>query len=69
MTDVACFCGCVYSFGGDAAACPRCGEIAIIRSPSPTPPRRPEPASSTPAGDTSVPDVLFEDRALTLSRR
>jgi hypothetical protein len=30
MTDVACFCNCVYSFEGAAGACPRCGEVASI---------------------------------------
>jgi hypothetical protein len=30
MTDVACFCGCCFSFDGGAAACPRCGEIASV---------------------------------------
>ena len=30
MTDVACFCGCLYSFDGGAGACPRCGECAAI---------------------------------------
>jgi hypothetical protein len=32
MTDVACFCGCLYSFDGDAGACPRCGEHATVRT-------------------------------------
>ncbi len=32
MTDVACFCGCLYSFDGDAGACPRCGEYATVRT-------------------------------------
>jgi hypothetical protein len=30
MTDVACFCGCCYSFDGGAGACPQCGEYAVI---------------------------------------
>ena len=30
MTDVACFCGCCFSFDGGAAACPRCGEVASV---------------------------------------
>jgi len=30
MADVACFCGCLYSFHGDAGACPRCGEYATV---------------------------------------
>jgi hypothetical protein len=32
MTDVACFCGCLYSFDGGAGACPRCGEYATVRT-------------------------------------
>jgi hypothetical protein len=32
MADVACFCGCCYSFEGDGGACPRCGEYAAVRS-------------------------------------
>jgi hypothetical protein len=28
MADVACFCGCYFSFEGGAAVCPRCGEVA-----------------------------------------
>ena len=32
MVDVACFCGCCYSFEGDGGACPRCGEYASVRS-------------------------------------
>ncbi len=28
MTNVACFCGSVYSFSGDIGACPECGEYA-----------------------------------------
>jgi hypothetical protein len=30
MTDVACFCGCCFTFDGGAAACPRCGEVASV---------------------------------------
>jgi len=30
MTDVACFCGCCFWFDGEAAACPRCGEVARV---------------------------------------
>jgi hypothetical protein len=30
MTDVACFCGCFYSFDGGAGACPGCGEVAAV---------------------------------------
>lgn len=30
MADVACFCGCVYYFDGDAGACPGCGEVATL---------------------------------------
>ena len=30
MTDVACFCGRLFSFDGGAAACPKCGEVASV---------------------------------------
>ena len=30
MTDVACFCGCFYSFDGAAGDCPKCGEYATV---------------------------------------
>lgn len=30
MTDVACFCNCLFSFDGDAGACPKCGEVASV---------------------------------------
>jgi hypothetical protein len=30
MADVACFCGCCFSFEGGAAACPRCGAVASL---------------------------------------
>ncbi|MBV9095670.1 MAG: hypothetical protein JO132_17670 [Streptosporangiaceae bacterium] len=30
MTDVACFCGCFYSFEGGAGACPKCGQVAAV---------------------------------------
>ena len=34
MTEVACFCGCSYTFRGLAGACPRCGEVAAIMTES-----------------------------------
>jgi hypothetical protein len=30
MAEVACFCGCLYSFDGDGGACPKCGEYAAV---------------------------------------
>ena len=30
MTDVACFCGRLFSFNGGAGACPRCGKVASV---------------------------------------
>jgi hypothetical protein len=30
MTDVACFCGCLFSFDGGAAVCPGCGRHAVV---------------------------------------
>jgi len=34
MIDVVCFCGHAYSFAGDAAACPRCGEPLTLVPPA-----------------------------------
>ncbi len=36
MADVACFCGCFYSFDGAGGACPTCGEYASVAA-GPTP--------------------------------
>jgi hypothetical protein len=30
MINVACFCGCSYSFTGDAGVCPQCGEAVTF---------------------------------------
>jgi hypothetical protein len=30
MADVACFCGCCFSFGGSGGACPDCGEAVTL---------------------------------------
>jgi hypothetical protein len=30
MTNVACFCGCLYSFDGGEGPCPKCGAVAVI---------------------------------------
>jgi hypothetical protein len=30
MIDVACFCGCSFSFESSAAACPKCDEVATV---------------------------------------
>jgi Zn-dependent M28 family amino/carboxypeptidase len=30
MTEVACFCGSLYSFDGGGGACPKCGEYAAV---------------------------------------
>jgi hypothetical protein len=38
MADVACFCGCCFTFDGAGAACPKCGEYASLM---------PEPATES----------------------
>lgn len=30
MTNVACFCGCLFSFNGAAGACPKCSRAASV---------------------------------------
>jgi predicted RNA-binding Zn-ribbon protein involved in translation (DUF1610 family) len=32
MTNVACFCGCLYSFDGGEGPCPKCGAVAVVRT-------------------------------------
>lgn len=32
MTNVACFCGCAYSFDSGEGPCPKCGAVAIVRT-------------------------------------
>jgi hypothetical protein len=53
MTDVACFCGCLYSFDGGAGACPRCGEVATVTTAA--------ASASTGRNEPPVP-VTREDR-------
>jgi hypothetical protein len=35
MFNVACFCGCCYSFSDGAGLCPRCGRAAVVPISSP----------------------------------
>jgi hypothetical protein len=50
MTDVACFCGCCFSFDAGAAACPRCGEVATVTAdPAPGDAGRSQPKIPVPA--------------------
>ena len=55
MTEVACFCGCLYVFDGGAGACPGCGELAMVQTyaePAGTGRgRRPVPAPREAQGD------------------
>jgi hypothetical protein len=40
MAEVACFCGCLFSFDGRAGVCPRCGKVAgVTMGPAPRPRR------------------------------
>jgi hypothetical protein len=32
MTNVACFCGCFYSFDRGEGTCPRCGAVAAVKT-------------------------------------
>jgi hypothetical protein len=55
MTEVACFCGCLFSFDSGAGACPKCGEIAsvtglpVLEAPD-APGRKLRPLSCTRSG-------------------
>ena len=57
MAEVACYCGCSYSFYGDAGACPDCGEVATLRTrpaPASTDPASTDPASTVPASTVAT---------------
>ena len=32
MTNVACFCGCLYYFDGSEGPCPKCGAVAVVNT-------------------------------------
>lgn len=44
MVDVICFCGFSYSFSGDRAVCPNCGDVTVAPA---SVDRRQEPRSET----------------------
>ena len=61
MTDVACFCGCCYSFVGDVGVCPGCGEyagltgVSALEEPGARPVRHlPQRAARSPLADTGA---------------
>ena len=64
MADVACFCGCLYSFDGAAGACPQCGEIASVglvpESPEPGRPEHRVPVADGVRRDGQAPGTFPE---------
>jgi hypothetical protein len=61
MAEVACFCGCCFSFDGAAGACPTCGEVARLTAGPVTAgrsrPEHPVPVTDGDRQDGHVPDV------------
>ncbi len=63
MAEVACFCGCCFSFDGAAAACPKCGEVARLTAGPVTEPagrsrsEHPVPVTNGDTQNGYVPDV------------
>jgi hypothetical protein len=53
MNNVACFCGCLYSFDGDEGPCPKCGTVAVIRT-----------RASTENREENGPDAAVADASL-----
>jgi hypothetical protein len=62
MADVACFCGCSYSFYGDAGACPHCGEVATLRA-------RPVLSGTVPASSVQDDETPTRDEATDIVPR
>jgi hypothetical protein len=72
MAEVACYCGCSYSFYGDAGACPHCGEVATLRTrpvTSGTVPAGAVPASAVPAGTVWDHETPNRDEATDIAPR
>jgi hypothetical protein len=68
MTDVACFCGYLFFFDGDAGACPSCGEVADLTDGTPAQPAgavQARPARLVLIG--AVPCTTRDDRPRSLS--
>ena len=63
MAEVACSCGCCFSFDGAAGACPKCGEVArLTAGPVTGPggrsrPEHPVPVTNGDSQNRHVPDV------------
>jgi hypothetical protein len=54
MTDVACFCNCLYSFEGDAGSCPQCGAVAAVRTAAASTGRERSPRAQPPLPEVGV---------------
>jgi hypothetical protein len=67
MAEVACYCGCSYSFNGDAGACPHCGEVATLQTRSV--PVSTVPASTVPASAVATGTVPARDEATDIVPR
>jgi len=68
MAEVACFCGCCFSFDDGEGACPNCGEVARVRTgPVPDSAERSRPELPVPvlngAGQNGQTLVTYPDRA------
>ena len=65
MAEVACFCGCLFSFDGGAGACPKCGEVASLT----VGPRRNGPEAAMPVmQNPSLADTVSQaQRALFMT--
>jgi hypothetical protein len=64
MAEVACFCGCLYSFDGDAAACPRCGERASVATGSRSGTVRHNLISQSPYDELGLAEIPVAEFAL-----
>jgi hypothetical protein len=56
MIDVACFCGCCFSFESGAGACPRCGEVARVTAG----PELPVPVMNGAGRNGQIPQTYSE---------
>ena len=64
MAEVACFCGCLYSFDGGAGACPKCGEYATVTAGRRTDARGRDMIIQSPYDDIELAEIPLPEFVL-----
>jgi hypothetical protein len=68
MTNVACFCGCLYSFDGAEGPCPKCGAVADVHTTAIRPGSHDGEQSQPDAAEAGYPADPGSGRLLRVNR-